>query len=64
MASGMINVTKGGAAYRFLPDGTKFENPVQMELEYDEKLIPRGHSINDIKTFYFNTNLTFFFVCQ
>lgn len=57
MASGMINVTKGGAAYRFLPDGTKFENPVQIELEYDEKLIPRGHSINDIKTFYFNTNL-------
>lgn len=57
MASGMINVTKGGAGYRFLPDGTKFENPVQIELEYDEKLIPKGRSVNDIKTFYFNTNL-------
>lgn len=56
MSSGMINVTKGGFAYRFLPDGTKFMNPVSIELEYDEKLLPKGYSHNDIKTFYFNTN--------
>lgn len=56
MSSGMINVTKGGAAYRFLPDGTKFNNPVKIELGYDEKLLPNGYSANDIKSFYFNTN--------
>ena len=55
MSSGMINVTKGGAAYRFLPDGTKFNNPVKIELGYDEKLLPNGYSANDIKSFYFNT---------
>ena len=55
MSSGMINVTKGSAAYRFLPDGTKFNNPVKIELGYDEKLLPNGYSANDIKTFYFNT---------
>lgn len=56
MSSGMVNVTKGGLAYRFLPDGTKFINPVSIEIEYDEKLLPKGTSTNDIKTFYFSTN--------
>ena len=56
MGSGMVNVTKGGSAYRFLPDGTTFEKPVQIALEYDENLLPKGHSANEIKTFYFNTN--------
>jgi RHS repeat-associated protein len=56
MSSGMINVTKGGLAYRFLPDGTKFEKPVTLAIAYDEKLLPKGYSVNDIKTFYFNTD--------
>lgn len=56
MASGMINVTKGGYAYRFLPDGTKFSKPVSLSIDYDEQLIPKGYSPNDIKTFYFNTD--------
>jgi RHS repeat-associated protein len=55
MASGMINVTKGGNGYRFLPDGTTFSKPVQIAIAYDEKLIPTGYSTKDIKTFYFNT---------
>jgi hypothetical protein len=55
MASGMINVTKGGYAYRFLPDGTKFDKPVELTIAYDEKLIPKGHNANEIKTFYFDT---------
>ncbi|MES2574080.1 MAG: SpvB/TcaC N-terminal domain-containing protein [Bacteroidota bacterium] len=54
MASGMINVTKGGYAHRFLPDGTKFAAPVKLTIEYDEKLIPKGHTANDINTFYFD----------
>ncbi|MDR6969251.1 RHS repeat-associated protein [Flavobacterium arsenatis] len=56
MASGMINVTKGGSAYRFLPDGTKFNKMVSLSIPYDEKLIPNGYSAKDIKTFYFNTH--------
>ncbi|WP_291151923.1 RHS repeat-associated core domain-containing protein [Flavobacterium sp. UBA7680] len=56
MASGMINVTKGGLGYRFLPDGTKFEKPVILSIAYDENLIPKGYTSNDIKTFYFNTD--------
>lgn len=56
MASGMINVTKGGSAYRFLPDGIKFNKRVSISIAYDEKLIPNGYTSKDIKTFYFNTN--------
>ena len=57
MGSGMINVTKGGYGYRFLPDGTKFENPVSIGIEYDEKLIPQGYTTKDINTYYFDTNV-------
>lgn len=56
LGSGMVNVTKGGSAFRFLPDGTTFKKPIQIALEYDENLLPKGHSANEIKTFYFNTN--------
>lgn len=55
MGSGMINVTKEGKAYRFLPDGIMFDKPVSITIGYDEKLIPPGYSAKDIKTFYFNT---------
>ncbi len=55
LSSGMINVTKSGTAYRFLPDGTKFEKEAKIILEYDPTLIPSGYSEKDIKTFYFNT---------
>lgn len=55
LESGMINVTKGAAGYRFLPDGTKFSNPVTIELGYDKSLLPPGYTHKDIKTFYFNT---------
>jgi RHS repeat-associated protein len=56
LGSGMVNVTKGGSAFRFLPDGTTFKKSIQIALEYDENLLPKGHSANEIKTFYFNTN--------
>ena len=55
MSSGLVNVTQGGYGFRFLPDGTKFNNPVAIEISYDENLIPKGHNANEIKTFYFNT---------
>lgn len=53
--SGLINVTKNGTAFRFLPDGTKFEKVAKILLKYDSKLIPPGYSEKDIKTFYFST---------
>ncbi len=56
LSSGMINVTRGGVGYRFLPDGTKFKTPVLLKIAYDEKLLPKGYGIKDIKTFYFNTD--------
>ncbi|UPQ78287.1 hypothetical protein M0M57_11725 [Flavobacterium azooxidireducens] len=54
MNSGMINVTKGGGSYRFLPDGTKFAKNVKIQLAYDNSLIPSGYSEKDIQTFYFS----------
>lgn len=56
MSSGMVNVTKGGKAFRFLPDGTKFNAPVKITLDYDAKLLPAGYGPKDIKTFYFDTD--------
>jgi hypothetical protein len=56
LSSGMINVTKGGHGFRFLPEGTKFNKPVSIAIRYDEQLLPKGYSNKDIKTFYFNTN--------
>jgi hypothetical protein len=54
MNSGMINVTKGGGAYRFLPDGTKFAKHVQIQVAYDHSLVPSGYTEKDIQTFYFS----------
>lgn len=56
MGSGMINVTKGGYGYRFLPDGTTFAKPLSISIGYDEKRIPKGYTTKDIKTFYFDTH--------
>ncbi|HRZ32036.1 MAG TPA: SpvB/TcaC N-terminal domain-containing protein, partial [Flavobacterium sp.] len=55
MNSGMINVTKGGGAYRFLPDGTKFAKHVQIQVAYDNSLVPSGYTEKDIQTYYFST---------
>ena len=55
ISSGIINVTKGGKAFRFLPDGTKFNKSVKINIEYDSVLLPKGTNPKDIKTFFFNT---------
>lgn len=57
LESGMVNVTKGGKAYRFLPDGTKFNKPVRIAIAYDSLLIPAGYSPKDIRTYFFDTKL-------
>lgn len=56
MGSGIINVTKGLKAYRFLPDGTVFSKSVSISIPYDSLLIPKGFSPKDIRTFYFDTH--------
>ncbi|WP_211219581.1 SpvB/TcaC N-terminal domain-containing protein [Flavobacterium subsaxonicum] len=55
MESGVTNVTKGGKAYRFLPDGTTFAKPVNITLAYDTLLLPTGYTARDIKTYFFDT---------
>lgn len=55
MTSGLVNVTKGGYAYRLEHNNLKLNNSVSISIDYDEKLIPKGHNVNEIKTFYFNT---------
>ena len=54
MSSGMINVTKGKKAYRFLPHGLKFQNEVLIEIPYDSLLIPNGSKASEIQSFYFD----------
>ena len=54
LGSGMVNVTEGGYAYRFLPDGTQFNKPVELEIPFDKSLIPQGYTSKDIKTYYFD----------
>ena len=51
---GMVNVTAGSEAYRFLPHGTHFAKPVALSLSYDEAKIPVGYSAKDIVTYFFD----------
>ncbi|MDG5490682.1 SpvB/TcaC N-terminal domain-containing protein [Psychroserpens sp. SPM9] len=55
LTPGLINVTAGGRAYRFLPDGTQFVNPVTLKIPYDSTAIPKGYTEKDIKTYFFDT---------
>ncbi len=50
----MVNVTKGHKAYRFLPHGTTFVRPANLQIGYDPALIPEGFSPDDVRTWYFN----------
>jgi len=51
---GMVNVTKHGSGFRFLPHRTKFAKPVNLKLAYDENKIPEGYTERDIKTYFFD----------
>ncbi len=53
----MINVTQDNSAYRFLPDGIKFDEPVRITIPYNVKAIPSGYSPKDIQVFYFDTEV-------
>jgi len=51
------NVSKGNKAYRFLPDGIKFDKEVALKIAYDPTALPSGYSAKDIQVFYFNTEI-------
>ncbi|WP_305039221.1 SpvB/TcaC N-terminal domain-containing protein [Flavobacterium sp. SM15] len=55
LGSDLINTTQNGKAYRFLPDGTTFEKPVKITIAYDPKLMPKGYTAKDLKTYFFDT---------
>lgn len=50
----LVNVTKGATAYRFLPHGTKFNQPVQVQIPFDSTLIPDGYTAADIRSYFFD----------
>ena len=55
---GMTNVTSGPfRGYRFTPHGAKFRKHIKVTLPYDPALIPQGLNEQDIKTYYFDTEL-------
>ncbi|HEX2609086.1 MAG TPA: SpvB/TcaC N-terminal domain-containing protein, partial [Flavisolibacter sp.] len=54
LEAGMVNVTAGASAYRFLPHPRQFQRPVQVRIGYDPSKIPGGYSEKDIRTFYFD----------
>lgn len=53
LGTNVINVTDGANAYRFLPEGAKFNNKVNLSLRYNKKLLPKGYSEKDIQVLYF-----------
>ena len=56
--AGMVNVTAGHACYRFLPHGTRFGKEVHLTMGYDTARIPRGHSYKEIRTYYYDEQLS------
>lgn len=52
---GMINVTRGQKAFRFLPHPMKFGEKISVKLPYDKKSAEEaGSTENDIRTYYFD----------
>ena len=54
---GIVNVTSGCGGYRCLPHG-KFDKPLQLSIAYDSLLIPAGYSPHDIRTFFYDEDLS------
>ena len=52
--SHMENLTAGGAVYRMLPDGQKFEKDITIAMRYDSTALPYGYTAEDIYTFFYN----------
>lgn len=54
--AGMTNVTKGPRhGYRFTPTPMKFKNKIKVTLPYSKAMIPPGHTEQDVRTYFFDT---------
>src|SRR5262245_2459726 len=55
---GMANATMGPqAAYRFLPHNMHFARKIKVSVPYDETLIPAGFTEQDLRTYFFDTEM-------
>ena len=54
LPSNLKNVTAHGKGYRFLPHGNHFRIAAKVVLPFDSLLIPRGYTVDDIRTYYYN----------
>lgn len=52
--AGMVNVTAGHQAFRFLPNGTQFGKEIKLTIPFDTNQIPDGYTEQDIKSYYFD----------
>jgi RHS repeat-associated protein len=52
--AGMTNVTPLQGGFRMGPHGLHFKKPVELRLPYDSALIPRGMTVEDVQTFFFD----------
>ena len=50
----LTNLTAGGAVYRMLPDGLKFNQDITIAMRYDSTALPYGYTADDIYTFFYN----------
>ena len=54
VGGGRQNVTRGAAAYRFLPDGQQFLKPVRVTIPYDPELNKSEAALSNLFTYFFN----------
>ena len=50
----IVNVTPQNGGFRLLPHGTIFTKPINLQMTYDEELIPAGYTVADIRTYFFD----------
>jgi RHS repeat-associated protein len=57
MDSGMTNVTPSGQAFSLGPHGMVFKRPIRITLPYDRSALPKGYTLQDLRTFYYDEPL-------
>jgi len=54
LGTDIINVTGGKSAFRFFPEGAKFDSLAKLTIKYDKALLPKGYSEEEIRVLYFD----------
>jgi len=52
--AGMTNVTPRAGGFRFGPHGLRFKKALRLRLPYDSALLPKGMTVADIRTYFFD----------